>query len=86
MFRLTDTTIQNMEWKLLSTSGFPVFDKKLRFQVGFFKFSGPNPVLKNIVYIYIYIYTEAELGYLYLRLYWVQNETEFCKITPTKTG
>ena len=36
LFRLTDTTIQNMEWKLLSTSGFPVFDKKLRFQVCFF--------------------------------------------------
>ena len=36
LFRLTDTTIQNMEWKLLSASGFPVFDKKLRFQVYFF--------------------------------------------------
>ena len=36
LFHLTDTTIQNMEWKLLSTAGFPVFDKKLRFRVSFF--------------------------------------------------
>jgi len=37
LFHLTDTTIQNMEWKLLSTVGFPVFDKKLRFRVRFFE-------------------------------------------------